>query len=128
MFLEIFSKINFQQQRSDSLVLFVTVFYASYALGSIFFQCEIGQQISNAYEDIDDLVEEFDWHLFSHEMQRTLPIILIVTQNPIGFECFGSTSALRVTFKKVSFYQKRFILIFHDACSLRLLFALFIGN
>lgn len=40
--------------------------------------CELGQRISNVNEEIDDLIREFDWYLFSHEMQRLLPTILIV--------------------------------------------------
>lgn len=96
-----FSKNQPQQQQNDSLMLFVTIIYSSYAFGIMFVACEFGQRLSNAFEEIDDSIEEFDWNLFSHEIQRLLPTILIVTQKPVVFECFGSISALRDTFKKV---------------------------
>lgn len=82
-------------------MLFVTIFYASYAFGAVFLMCELGQRGTNAFEEIDNVVKEFEWNLFSHEIQRILPKILIVTQKPVVFECFGSTSALRETFKQV---------------------------
>lgn len=85
-------------------MLFVTTFYASYALGSIFFICEVGQRVSDAFEGIDDVVMDFEWNSFPHEIQKLLPTIMIMTQKPVVMECFGSTSALRESFKKV-FYQ-----------------------
>lgn len=67
----------------------------------MFIMCELGQQETNAFEEINDLLAKFQWNLFSNEIQRLLPTILIVTQKPFVVECFGSTSALRETFKKV---------------------------
>lgn len=86
------------------------IFYASYAFGSVFVICELGQRICDAYGEIDDLIEAFDWYLFSHEIQRLLPTILIVTQKPVVLKCFGSTSALRETFRIVCSYTKAYIL------------------
>lgn len=84
------------------VLLYVIFFYVLYAFGNLLVSCEFGQRISNAFEEIDDEIELFDWYLFSYEMQRMLPLILLVTQQPVKIECFGSISIRREYFKKVS--------------------------
>ena len=85
----------------DAAILFATIFYACYAFGMVFMICELGQRISNAFEEIDDVIAQFNWYLFSDELKRMLPIILMNTQAPVVFECFGSISCSREAFKKV---------------------------
>lgn len=73
-----------------------------WAFGSVFIGCELCERISNAYIEIDDAVNQFDWYLFSPEVKRLLPMMSINTQKPIVFECFGSIRLNRETFKNVS--------------------------
>lgn len=84
-------------------MVFVAVFYAAYASFVIFMICEPSQQLSNAFEQITADIENLEWYLYSHEIQRMLPIVLLVSQRPIELECFGSIRASRKTFKKVSY-------------------------
>lgn len=77
--------------------------YISYSFGIVFGLCEFGQRMTNAFEEIEDEIETFDWYFFPYELQRMLPMILMVTQQPVEIECFGSISSLREYFKKVSF-------------------------
>lgn len=77
------------------------VFYASYAFGIMMFICELGQRLSDAFEEIGVVIESFQWNLFSLQMRKLLPIILIVEQQTIDLEFFGSISGTRETFKKV---------------------------
>lgn len=79
------------------------VFYASYAFGVIFFICKLGQRLTDAFGEIGVVIESFQWNLFSLEVQKLLIIILMVEQQPVYIECFGSTSGIRETFKKVRF-------------------------
>lgn len=104
---------QYQQQQNDSLALFTTVFYAFYAFGVIFLTCEFGQRLANAFEEIDDSIKTFEWNLFSHEIQKLLPTILIVSQKQFVIKCFGSTSALRESFKKVRYHASTY----HRLCS-----------
>lgn len=83
------------------MVLFVSSVNALYAFGVVFVICELAQRLTNAFEEIYDEIVAFEWNLFSIEMQRLLPTLLIGTQRPVILECFGSISALRETFKKV---------------------------
>ena len=74
----------------------------SYAFGIVPGICEVGQQIYNAFDEIDDEIEAFNWYLFPLKMRKMLPIILMVSQQPVQVDCFGSIFVLREAFKKVS--------------------------
>lgn len=90
-----------QQGNSSLALVFITIFYAFYAFGIVIIICELGQRLTNAFEEIGDVIDEFEWNLFSLEIQKILPTILMVVQQPVELRYFGSTSGLRETFKKV---------------------------
>lgn len=99
----IFFPIIFQwQHEENSMVLQLTIFEASFALAILLTACELCQRIENAFAEIDDMIDQFDWYLFPIEIQRILPIIITMAQKPITIECFGSISCNRDAFKKVS--------------------------
>ena len=95
--------LKFLLQREHTLlILLAIIVYASYAFGVVLIICELGQRLTNAFEEICDTIENFDWYLFPLEIQQILPILLVGTQEPVVLECFGSISGTRDTFKKVS--------------------------
>lgn len=83
------------------MILFVTIFYASYAFGILFLACEVGHQMSDAFENIWNTIDQFEWHLHPYELLRTLPTIMIIAQQPVDLEFFGSIACSRSSFKKV---------------------------
>lgn len=101
----------FFQLEHDFIFLFVMGFYGLYSFGIVFIACEFGQYVSGVFEEIEDDIEVFDWYLFPHELQRMLPMILIVTQKPLQLKFFGSISLLREYFKKVCFESTQLSLI-----------------
>lgn len=82
----------------------------SIVFGFTFIFCELGQRVSDLMKQIIDTIDQFDWYLFPMEIQRMLPILLIVAQQPIDIVVIGSTSANRDTFKKVKSLMR--ILVF----------------
>lgn len=94
----------FLQQANDFLVLTTTILYACYAFGVALFICELGQRLTNAFGEIGDVIADFDWYLFSFEIRKLLPTLLMVAQQPVALECFGSISGSRDTFKTVSLH------------------------
>lgn len=70
-------------------------------LFSLLIICELGQRGSNAFEDINDIIDQFQWYRFSSEMKRLLPIAFIIVQKPVSVGCFGSVLCDREAFKKV---------------------------
>lgn len=77
-------------------------FEAFYAFGLVFMLCELCQRVSNAFTDINDVLEALDWYLLPAEVKQLLPIIIQFSQQPIVFEYFGTFSCDREAFKKVS--------------------------
>lgn len=75
-------------------------------LGNYFvllFTCEIFQYACDEFNKIDDTVEQFDWYLYPEEIKRMLPTVMIMVQQPLEFNCFGSLTCCRETDKKVRF-------------------------
>lgn len=69
--------------------------------------CELGQRISNAFEEIDDVIAQYNWYLFPDKLKRMLPIILMNTQDRVAFECFGSIACSREAFRKVCLIKEK---------------------
>lgn len=81
------------------VVLFIE---ALYAFGLVFTVCELCQNVSDIFNEIDVVINEFDWLSFPIEIQRLLPIVIITEQQPIDFKFFGSITSSRESFKQVS--------------------------
>lgn len=72
------------------------------AFGLLFFTCEVGERATAEYIIPKDMIAQFKWYSFPIEVQRILPIIFIIVQDPAYMGCFGSIKCLRESFKKVS--------------------------
>lgn len=73
----------------------------------LFAPCEIFQRISNAFDEISATVEQLSWYRYPKDIQQTLPMVFMATQQPIEFECFGSISCNRKTFTMVRLNKLR---------------------
>lgn len=82
------------------------IFYASYAFGLIFITCELGQRLSDAFEEINNQIGKFNWYWFPNNLKAILPHIIMVSQQPVDLGCFGSITCSRNSFKKVSFFKE----------------------
>lgn len=87
-------------------MLFLTIVDIFYSFGVVCLVCEIGQQISMTYDDIDGIIGQFDWYLFPCGIQRIFPIILMNSQETVILPCFGSISCDRDVSKKVGSLAK----------------------
>lgn len=58
--------------------------------------------MTNGFNEIDDENHNLDWYKFPLDIQRTLPTIMIVTQQPVVLKVFGDISCTREVFKNVS--------------------------
>lgn len=85
------------------LVAFLTAFsYVCSAFGTVLVVCELAQQSYDSFIKIYDMMVQWKWYLLPHDIQRMLPLILNVMQQPVEVRCFGSISCSRETFKRVS--------------------------
>lgn len=67
----------------------------------VFIVCELGQRMTDAFEKIDISMDHLDWYLFPIEIQRQLPMIIVVAQQSVLLESFGSIGCTREVFKNV---------------------------
>lgn len=81
------------------IILFCEMFW-SFTFTFIF--CEIGEQISHAFYEIDYVTEQFGWYVLPTKIWKNLTIILLYGEKPVGFRCFGTVSCNRELFKNVS--------------------------
>lgn len=72
----------------------------------MFVICELGERLIIAYDEMGCEIERFNWYLFSIEIQRILPIVMIGAQESVRVRCFGSISTNRVAFKQVRYTKK----------------------
>lgn len=70
----------------------------------IFMLCNFGEMVMNSFNEINDAISTCDWYLFSMEIQRMLPLILMNSQHSIQFRGFGNIEISRNSFKSVSFF------------------------
>lgn len=59
------------------------IFYVADAFSVVIPVCEISQRWTDTLEKINDVFVQFDWYLFPNKIQRMLPTILILTQQPL---------------------------------------------
>lgn len=83
------------------MVFLESILYAVWSFGLVFVACEISQISCDALNEMDDDIGQLDWHLYSVEIQKMLPMIMENTQQPVIIKCFGSIPCSRETFKKV---------------------------
>lgn len=86
----------------DSLLVGLVVIQTCYAIFDVFIACELGERSTGAFDEISDIIYQFDWYLLPAEIQQMLPSIIHFAQQPVDLVCFGSITCSRESFKKVS--------------------------
>lgn len=90
------------------MLLLISCFELFWAICLVFLPCEIAERLSYAFDGINRKIDQFHWYLFSFEMKKMLPMILLNAQQPVSLNCFGSIQCNRETFKMVSKFFIRF--------------------
>lgn len=85
----------------DSSLFLSSMFFGCSAVGLAFFTCELGQQLTNALNKINDEFKQLNWYFYIIKIQRILLIILNNVQEPIVIQSLGVVCSSREQFKKV---------------------------
>lgn len=72
----------------------------------MFFNCEIGQDVSNQFNKLSDDIWKCDWYLLSHQLQRMLIVIIINAQDPVFIRGFGNVECTRDSFKQAIIWNE----------------------
>lgn len=87
--------------------MLIELIYAGFrCLLFLFFTFEFGQQLRNAFGEIDHVFDQFNWYLFPIEVKRILPTVILYVQQPVQLKFFGSYSCNREHSKRVSHTSK----------------------
>lgn len=70
-------------------------------LGFFYVPCELMEKISSEFDDINDAINQFHWYLLPLQIRKMLPIVMMSSQETVGFECFGSFNVSRELFEKL---------------------------
>lgn len=73
-----------------------------FSSGFAFIPCELGERMTNFFNEINDEFDQLNWYRFPIDAQKMLPIILNIVQKPVMIHCFGSVFCTREIFKDVS--------------------------
>lgn len=84
------------------MALLLTIIDASIAFGTLFIACELSQRVETTFERIIGDIDQLQWYILPRELKQTLPTVIIIVQQRVCLECFGSISCNRDVFKKVS--------------------------
>lgn len=71
-----------------------------------FIYCEFGERLGIGFSDSYGIMCQFEWHSFPIEIQRMLPNVMIIAQQPSPLHNLGSFTYSRETYKKVSLIHK----------------------
>lgn len=86
--------------------LFMLILCGIFSLTIVLIACELGQRMSDAFDEMNFTIGQFDCYLFPIEIQRMLPLIIANAQQPVTLECFGSIKCTREVFKNVGIHKQ----------------------
>lgn len=86
----------------DPMILTISIVNSCWAFSGAFTVCDLSERMSNSFVSVGGLVDQFNWYNFTDDTQRMLLIIFIDVHEPVVFNCFGSVTCSRESFKKVS--------------------------
>lgn len=90
----------------DLLIFVVPILNMLWVIFLLFISCELGQRVSNEFDEIDDGVSALNWYRFPKNIWRVIPLIMTDTQQAVRINCFGKNiTCTREIFQKVSAAQ-----------------------
>lgn len=73
-----------------------------WALVLIFSVCDFGERLCGKLEEIGHVYDQSSWYAFPYNVQRMLSTLIMIAQQPVELQVFGSISCGRITFRSVS--------------------------
>lgn len=87
---------------TDRIVLMTLFGEMFWSVTCIFLYCEFGDRVTNEFEELNDAIDQLKWYDFPIEIQRMMPIIMILAQKPVEIRGYGNIACARHVFLKVS--------------------------
>lgn len=97
-----FFKLKQTHPDHNYLILVVLIVQTFYSFALVFIICELCQRMTNSFDRYDTSLSKYQWHLFPHQIQKMLVMVIMTTQREVIFPCFGSLLCSREGFKQVN--------------------------
>lgn len=68
-----------------------------------FFLCNFGEDVSNRFITLSDLIYEKSWYLCTLQEQKLFTFMIMLAQKPVYMKGFANLHCSRETFKKAGF-------------------------
>lgn len=85
---------------STKMIVLLTQMFWAFILSLIF--CEIGEKMSNAFDEIGGEFGYINWYLLPIVIQRKILMIMSFSQKHVVLSGYGSITGSRAVFKEVS--------------------------
>lgn len=89
----------------DMSVIGISILVGVSSFGPIFLFCEVGEQLCSRSDLVCDAFFKLNWYSFPHQVQRMMPIIIVIAQNPSRLVADGAAACSRDKFKKVCHFK-----------------------
>lgn len=99
------STCRFQEHHDDNIPLLILILNGIAVTTLVFVSCELGQWLTDTVDGIHATIEQFNWYLLPVRVRRMLLLIIVVVQQPVEVECFGSIKCTRDVFKSVRIHE-----------------------
>lgn len=90
----------------------MSITYGFLIFGLVLLPCEIGQQLTNTFDEINFEFEELRWYLLAIEIRQMLPTAMMFAQESVIFHCYGvifcSRHQLKMVIQSNSMKQQSF--------------------
>lgn len=78
-----------------------TLILVLWAFGCYFLLCECGEMVTSQFEELNGVLGECSWDLFSVEMRKMFIVIAANSQRPVSIRGYGNIMFARRSFKTV---------------------------
>lgn len=68
----------------------------------LFLFCHFGDEVTNRYIEVNDLIYKSAWYLYPIEIQKDLRFVMRLAQRPVFMQGFANIKCTRFIFQKVT--------------------------
>lgn len=92
------------QNASNRIDMMSSLVLGFWSIMSIFFFCELGEQMTNQFDAFYDELNQCQWYSFPIELQRMMTTVILNAQQSAIIGGFGNTLCTRFSFNKVNIF------------------------
>lgn len=93
----------------------ITLMWMCWTFAQMFIFCELGENVTDQFNQISNAIYSSDWYMFPKEIQRIIPIIAMSAQRPVIIQGFVNLKCTREASSRVNHQIEQFSQCFFDS-------------